>query len=262
MLARNSAEMAAPHQKTNDMKQKAVKNKRHGNQSKMVAAPQGTSISQAIMELAGNSNAPTPGFQVNSTGPANEASKPVAYKMRVECYDDGALLHEMLWPYLEYWEEQRTYIKAKGQQFEGPGFEIRFGIAPNSLTLQNLQSLFHCVPDCHVAEETVALERNFTGERKALKESQLEAPLESVIRPMLQRMERARRYVRVLVRRTEGLHTMLEGVASSGALPKMPKEGFLALLNHTASGMSSVLRVAAASGTDDPVGDRHLLMQQ
>lgn len=244
------------------MKLKAIKNKSHGSQSKLVAAPKGTSISQAIMQFAGSSNAPTSGLGVNSTEPANDASKPVAYKMRVECYDDGALLHEMLWPYIEYWEEQRTYIKANGQRFEGPGFEIRFGIVPGSLTLQNLQSLFHCIPDCHVAEETVALERNFTGERKALKESQLGAPLESVIRPMLQRMETARRYVRVLVRRTEGLHTMLDGVASSGTLPKMPKEGFLALLNHTASGMSSVLRVAAVPGTDDPVGDRHLLMQQ
>ena len=59
-------------------------------------------------------------------------------------------------------------------------------------------------------------ERNFTGERKALKESQLEAPLESVIRPMLQRMERARRYVRVLVRRTECLHAMLDGILFRG----------------------------------------------
>jgi hypothetical protein len=108
----------------------------------------------------------------------------------------------------------------------------------------------------------VALERNFTGERMALKESQLEAPAGAVIRPMLERVDRARRYVRVLVRRTEGLHKMLEDVASSGALPKMPKKGFLAHIHHTASGMSSILRIAAAPGTDDPVGDRHLLMQQ
>lgn len=249
------------HHKTNDMKKKAIKNKNHVSQSKTEAAPLATSISQAVTQLTGRSNDPTAGLPLNGAGSVSDG-KPVAYKMRVECYDDGALLYEMLWPYLEYWEEKRTYIKAKGQQFEGPGFEIRFGITPGSLTLQNLQSLFHCVPDCHVAEETVALERNFTGEREALNESELEAPLATVIRPMLKRVERARRYVRVLVRRTEGLHTMLEGVASRGALPKMPRQGYLALLNHTASGMSSILRIAAAPGTDDPVGDRHLLMQQ
>lgn len=243
------------------MKKKSIKNKNLGNLNPMSAALAGASISEAIKQLTGGSNIPVANAQLPALEAAVEAPEPVAYKMRVECYDDSALLYEMLWPYLEYWEEKRECIKAKGQEFKGPGVVIRFGITPGSLTLQNLQSLFHCVPDCHVAEETVALERSFTGKRKEVAEKEFQAPKEAITRPMVQRVETARHYLRILLRRTESLLAMLEGVASSGVLPQMSQEGFISLLEHKPSGLSSILRVAAVTGTEDPVKDRLILLQ-
>src|SRR5690242_12575452 len=45
-----------------------------------------------------------------------------------------------------------------GGKYKGPGVEIRFGIRQGTLTLRDMQALFHCVPNCHVAEETLAPE--------------------------------------------------------------------------------------------------------
>ena len=244
------------------MKKKNVKNKNQARLNQMSEAASVTSISQAIKQLTGGSKAPVASLPLPAAAVVGEAPEPVAYKMRVECYDDGALLYEMLFPYVEYWEEKRESIHAKGQEFEGPGFAVRFGITPDTLTLLNLQSLFHCVPDCHFAEETVALEANFTGVRKAVAENQLTAPEMGLIGPMVQRVERAAHFLRLQLGRTERLGAMLKGVSSSGALPQMTRGGFISLMKHTPSGLSSILRISAASGTVDPVKERLILMQQ
>lgn len=248
--------------KTNKMKKQSRKNKKQANQNQLRAAPCGAPISEAIKQLTDGSNILTPRVQLATLQTVAASPQPMAYKMRVECYDDGALLFEMFTPYLEYWEEKRETIEAKGKQFDGPAFEVRFGITPGTLTLQHLQSLIHCVPDCHVAEETVAPEFRYTGERKTVAESSLQAPEAALIRPMVQRAEHAHNYVRVLLRRAESLCRMLNGVAASGELPQMPREGSIVLLEHKPSGLSSIRRVAAASGTLDPVKDRLLLLQQ
>lgn len=244
------------------MNKKSMKNKKQANQNPLCAAPRAGQITEAIRHLTDGSNILTPRVQVPKPQAVDAAPQPVAYKMRVECYDDGALLFEMFTPYLEYWEEKRETIKTKGKHFDGPAFEVRFGITPGTLTLQHLQSLIHSMPDCHVAEETVALESSYTGERKAVAESSLRAPEAALIRPMLQRAEHAHNYVRVLLRRAESLCGMLKGVAASGKLPQMPKQGSIVLLKHKPSGLSSIRRVAAAAGTLDPVKDRLLLLQQ
>ncbi|UUZ77384.1 hypothetical protein LP414_09250 [Polaromonas sp. P1(28)-13] len=244
------------------MKMKAIKNKKPSNHTPSSASLANASITKAIKQLTSGPNIPVATVQLPASQEASKSPEPVAYKMRVECYEDGVLIHDMLGPYLECWQEQWETFEVEGKEFKGPGVEVRFGITPGTLTLQNLQSLFHCIPDCHVAEETVALERSYTGERKEVGGSELKVPQKAMIQPMVHRVESARHYRQIMLRRTESLHAMLEGVASSGSLPHMSREGFIMLLEHKPSGITSIRRVSAVTGVADPVKDRLVLLQQ
>ena len=247
-------------QKTNEMKNKAIKNKKPTNQTPLKALIGNPSITQAIREVTGVPHIFQATVQIPAPQEAIEAPETVAYKMRVECYQDCALIHDMLWPYLEAWQEKWETVNIDGKGFKGPGVEVRFELTQGTLSLQNLQSLFHCIADCHVAEETVAIEQTYTGERTVLKENRLVVPQIAMIDKMAEKVGSSRRFLQILLRRTESLQAMLKDVASSGSLPKMSKEGFIMLLEHKASGTVSIRRVSAVKGVDDPVQERHVLL--
>ena len=111
-----------------------------------------------------------------------------------------------------------------------------------------------------MAEETVAIEQIYTGERTVLKENRLVVPQIAMIEKIAEKVGSSRRFLQILLRRTESLQAMLKDVASSGSLPKMSKEGFIMLLEHKASGTVSIRRVSAVKGVDDPVQERHVLL--
>lgn len=51
--------------------------------------------------------------------------------------------------------------------------DVKMTLKPNTLSLDELRWLFARVGDCHVALETIELERDYTGERKFLAEEEL-----------------------------------------------------------------------------------------
>lgn len=52
--------------------------------------------------------------------------------------------------------------------------DVKVTLKPNTLSLDEVRWLFARVGDCHVAMETVELERDYTGERKYAREEELQ----------------------------------------------------------------------------------------
>lgn len=57
--------------------------------------------------------------------------------------------------------------------------DVKMTMKPGSLTCEEIRWLFARVGDCHVAFETIELERDYTGERKYAREDDLEVEVPS-----------------------------------------------------------------------------------
>ena len=89
------------------------------------------------------------------------------YKFRCEFKHDANLIKESLSFWITSWVETPLMLRiSENEVYASPvDLEVVFELTDDSPDLEKIKSLIGTIIDCHVAEETIQLESNYTGER-------------------------------------------------------------------------------------------------
>lgn len=194
-------------------------------------------------------------------------SQATEFKMKAECESDLRQIKSMLQPWVRYWDVVHLTLEHQAQHFVLPDVEVEFGLSSGAPTLGQIRGLLYGIADCHVAEETVALARDYTGERVPLEETDSlpELPSAECMKLIRASMARCRDYLRIEQRRAELAIRMLSEAAITGEHTPRDRAGFIALVEHKESGMMSIRRISATKkdemGGGEPIKERMVLLQ-
>lgn len=192
--------------------------------------------------------------------------QPAEFKMRAECISDALIIKGTLQPWLLGWRSQDLTVEHDGKSDTLPDVEVQFSLKPDGPCLAQLQWICDSLADCHVAAETVALAKDYTGERVALDDAarRPERPTPEQLRQMQASVLRLHAYLNVECHRANEATEVLEA-AASGVELRPDRKGYLAVLRHKATGLTSIHRISAARTQEKAgheVGSRMLLLQQ
>lgn len=193
-------------------------------------------------------------------------TQPTEFKMRAECVSDALIIKGALQPWLLDWQSHDLIVEHKGESHTLPDVEVQFSVGPRGPCLAQLQWTFDNLQDCHVAAETVALAKDYTGERVALDNaaSRPERPTSEQLRQMQASVLRLHAYLNVECDRAKDAAHVLQAALSGSELRRDPR-GYLAVLQHKATGLTSIHRISAAR-TQEKAGreveSRMLLLRQ
>ena len=89
------------------------------------------------------------------------------YKFRCEIKQDAVAIKESLSYWIVSWSETPLVLTDSiGDIFISPvDLEVTFELLEDGPDLEKITKLIGMIIDCHVAEETVQLENDYTGER-------------------------------------------------------------------------------------------------
>lgn len=190
----------------------------------------------------------------------------IEFKLRAECASDALIIKGTLQPWLLDWQSQDLIVEHNGESHTLPDVEVQFSLKSGGPCLAQLQWICDNLADCHVAAETVALAKDYTGDRVALDTaaSRTERPTSEQLRQMQASVLRLHAYLNVECDRANDATQVFEA-ALSGSEMRRDRSGYLAVLRHKATGLTSIHRISVARAQEKAgreVESRLLLLQQ
>ena len=173
------------------------------------------------------------------------------YKFRAECAADAQAIRSLLLPWSVDWKESRENMEHEGSIYQMPDVEVEFSIVDGGPTLNEIQWLIDGIDDCHVASETVEEIESYTGERVSRRAFAAPAkqPSEGLMKKAQATAILRQRVLKNELQRAQHLHMTFEAIRISGNTKSAglegPNPGWIAVVEHKPTGLSSVRRVTA-----------------
>lgn len=177
------------------------------------------------------------------------------FKFRAECSADAQAIRAIFLPWVHDWTETRDNLVHEGTVYPMPDVVVEFSIVEDGPYYEEMLWLIDGITDCHVAAETLAPVESYTGERS--ERERFGAPAQRPPKELMdQFLEAVQRRQQALNRELERAMQVRQTYANATRLgdkwqphsPDEPSPGWLVVVGHKPTGLTSFRRISAPIG--------------